>query len=104
MITPSSFPNDPLGHVLNQLGHGMIGAGLMALLPLSLWSVAGIVVAYALLIEGPQVLANNKRRVWADSVEDALHVSMGALLVLTGAVWAAGAWIAVLGVGAWNRR
>lgn len=103
MLTPSNFANDPFGHVLNQLGHGLIGAGVIAVLPMSWWSMIGVAVVYFIAIEGPQIRANNTRRVRADSVEDALHVSMGAMLVMTGADWAVGAWLAILGVGAWFR-
>jgi hypothetical protein len=102
-ITPSSFPSDPIGHVGNQFFHGLIGAGAMAILPMSWWSMIGVAVVYFVGIEGPQIRDNNTRRVLADSVEDAMHVSMGAIIVLTGAVWAIPAWLAVLGVGAWFR-
>lgn len=103
MIKPSSFSNDPFGHVLNQLGHGLIGAGIMAFLPLSWWSLIVVVAGYFILIECPQIRSNNTRRVRLDSIEDALHVCMGALFVLTGADWSVAAWLVVLGVGAWKR-
>jgi cytochrome c biogenesis protein CcdA len=103
MIRPDHFPNDPVGHVLNQLGHGLIGAGVMALLPLSLWSVLALAAAYFVVIEVPQIRSKNTRRVRWDSVEDALHVTMGALLVLTVDYVAALSWLAILGFGAWKR-
>jgi membrane protein YdbS with pleckstrin-like domain len=103
MIRPSHFLDDPLGHVLNQAGHCFIGAGVMALLPLSLWSVLGLAVAYFVVIEVPQIRSNNTRRVRWDSAEDALHVTMGALLVVTTDYVAGLAWLAILGFGAWKR-
>lgn len=103
MIKPSNFPDDPFGHVLNQTGHGMIGAGIMAVLPLSLWSVLGVALAYFVVIEVPQIRFNNTRRTKWDSVEDALHVTMGALLVLTADYVFLIAWLCILGFGAWKR-
>lgn len=87
---PSSYVADPWGYAKNQIGHGwLIGAGSAWLLSPTLGhgTVPIVVVAYAVLIELPQ-LRRFGAQVW-DSVEDWAHVAACALAVT--AAWEAGA-------------
>lgn len=76
--TPTSFPGDPRGYTLNQLGHAWaIGAPIGWIGGADQWF--GWLLIYACLIELPQLL------LWGgtldDSAEDTGHVLCGALAV-----------------------
>ena len=118
VINPSRFQKDPLGYAGNQSAHGVIGgAGVMGLLTFGIspaLSVALTALLYWVLIE----LALGQVRIdWIDSLDDTLHVTLGAALFVAiglsfpGAVFSGNlsahgvlaTWTAYMGLQMWRR-
>jgi hypothetical protein len=106
-----NFDDEPLAHAGNQCGHAMIGLGLW-LLAAVIWPGVGEVAAlvigavYFLSVEW----AWQRLKLLADSIEDACHVTLGAVIGFVlhhhgpeAALATFCGWGVVLAFGMWRR-
>ncbi len=111
ILEPDGFRRDPYGYLTNQAGHSYL-VGLPAALIISPWwglMVTPILIglAYGLVWE----LALQRGRLWRDSLEDTVHVTVGASVICAALSGDRGAVVAcmlaqavLLAIGVWRRK
>lgn len=106
MITSSNFKGDWKGYLKNQIGHAAIGyvaIGFLGFAPVVV-AVSIVAVLYWLIIE--QLMQPESRyggSKFYDGLEDAMHVTFGAVMRLGNPVTLV-LWVVLLGYGAWLRK
>ena len=113
-LAPSSYPRDAYGFMTNQAGHAYL-VGVPAALALSGFGMAApfiVGAAYAALWDlGYQRLRWPQFFDWRDSLEDSIHVLVGAAVIsaaLAGDLWTVTRCLAaqwgLLAIGVWRRK
>lgn len=109
-LGPNDFPGQPYAYLTNQAGHAyLVGfPAALALAPLAGLVAAPVIVAVIYGILWEIVIQNG--RLWRDSLEDTVHVMVGAAVLcaaLSGSALTVaevmGAQAGLLAVGVWRR-